>query len=166
MELAQIDKNALSDRTSSFSDQYYQYLTDYKWALGWNVAGYLASFGVGKLIGAASKLIKKGGAVFKWYNKYVSGSTNVETAGDVITNSLGIAYNGIQSGASEVLHPAFYDFNGVRDKLWKWASEESQDISKQYIELNENIESNACYVNSIKQAIKQKIRIKMSGLLV
>lgn len=140
MKLAQMEKNELSDRTSMFSDKYYKYLTDYKWALGWNVAGFIASFGVGKLIGVASKLIKKGGAVFKWYNKYVSGSTNVETAGDVITNSLGIAYNGIQTGASEVLHPAFYDFNGVKDKLRTWAYEESQDISKQYMELNEKIE--------------------------
>lgn len=136
MQLAEIDKNALSERISSFSDKYYQYLTDYKWALGWNVAGNIASLGVGKLIGAASKLIKKGGAVLKWYNKHIDCNTNVDTAGDVITNSLGIAYGGVQSGVSEVINPAFYDFNGVRDKLWTWSSEEFLEITNKYIELN------------------------------
>lgn len=139
MQLAEIDKNALSDRTSRFSDKYYQYLTDYKWALGWNIAGNIASLGIGKLIGTASKLIKEGGSVFKWYAKHINGNTNVNTAGDIITNSLGIAYGGLQSGASEVINPAFYDFNGIRDKLWSWSNIESQEIVNEYIKLNEAI---------------------------
>lgn len=139
IELIQIDLDYLSERETTFSNRYYQYLTDYKWALGWNIAGNIASLGVGKLIGAAAKLIKKGGSITKWYNKHINSAVDAETIGETVTNSLGIAYSGVQNGMDQTLHPAFYDFNGVRDKLWSWSDVEFIEITNEFIKLNESI---------------------------
>lgn len=139
LKLLEIDLNYLSERETSFSDKYYKYLTDYKWALGWNVAGNIASLGVGKLIGAATRFIKKGGSIVRWYNRHINSFADTETVGETITNSLGIAYGGIQEGIDQNFHPAFYDFNGVRDKLWAWSNAEFMGITKEFIRLNEMI---------------------------
>lgn len=139
MQLADIDRLGLNERTSMFSDKYYQYLSDYKKALEWNIAGYIASFGIGKLIGTTSRFIRENGNIVRWYNKYISSTSNANIVGQTITNSLGIAYNGVTTGLSETIHPAFYDFNGVRDKLWTWSFTEYQEIERDYLELHEKI---------------------------
>ncbi|WP_295730731.1 chitobiase/beta-hexosaminidase C-terminal domain-containing protein [uncultured Muribaculum sp.] len=140
MQLADIDRLYLRDRTSEFSDRYYQYLTDYKWALGWNVAGNIASLGVGKLIGKADKFIKgKGECVIRWYNRHINNTANADVVAETMTNSLGIAYNAVQNGVSETINPAFYDFDGVRDKLWLWSNTEFLSISNEYSDLDEKI---------------------------
>lgn len=139
MELADIDRQVLSERTADFSNKYYQYLEDYKTALRWNIAGMAASFGVGKLIGKVSQFVKEGGPIVRWYNRHVNANANAATVGDIVANGLGLAYAKTQDQIDKSIHPAFYDFNGVRDKLWSWANKECIDISNEYIKLNESI---------------------------
>lgn len=139
LKLLEEDLKGLAEREDDFSDRYYQYLTDYKKALGWNIAGNVASLGVGKLIGAASKLIKKGSGIVKWFNRHVNCAVDAETVGETVTNSLGIAYSGVQEGVDKTVHPAFYDFNGVRDKLWTWSHNEFTAITNEFIRLNDLI---------------------------
>lgn len=139
MELADIDREALSVRTSDFSTKYYQYLEDYKMALCWNIAGMAASFGVGKLIGKVSQFVKEGGPIVRWYNRHVNANANAATVGEIVANGLGLAYAKTQDQIDKSIHPAFYDFNGVRDKLWSWANKEFIDISNEYVKLNESI---------------------------
>lgn len=139
MELADIERDGMLEKTENFSEKYYKYITDYQHALGWNVAGNIATLGVGKVISAGSKLIQKGRNVVRWWQRHVNGAASAETVGETVTNTLGIGLGGIQTGASEAINPAFYDFNGVRDKLWAWSYEEANAIIDEYAELFDTI---------------------------
>lgn len=131
---------------SNFDEKYENYISQYINAFLWNMAGFAASCGVGKLIGKAVKFLNRGGrALTNWYRRWVNREAYHTVAEDGITNAVNIAYNGGSQVIGEVVHPAFYDFNGVKDALWNWSSEEALKITKSYLELE----------NKIKRAYKE-----------
>lgn len=134
-------KDDISTEATEFSRQYYQDLNEYKWALGrsalfdvvTNIASLFIKSGV-------ALLTKEHPGIVKWYGNQVTGNVNQEMVTNTLSSALGVAYADLQS-AGKAVHPAFMDFNKVKDEIWTWANTESSDILKEYISLMSDIQN-------------------------
>jgi len=140
IEFANIDKNDISVEETRFSNQYYEYIEEYKHRLEASLLTELVTFGVGKRIEAvfkSTKFLKS--PANKWIRRLISRRMHPESSAELLSNSMGIALNAIQQGVKEVF--SFNDFQGKRDFILSWSSQEHNKIVSKYLDLRKNIES-------------------------
>ena len=115
-------------------ERYNKYLKDYKKKLGWSVATFVGTLGLGKYLKSA-KFVNSN--LNKSFQKTLVKGTSLEESAETLGGMLGQ----VSSMAIDEIDKVFsyQDFQGVRDKCRSWSSKENKKIIKKYADLNERI---------------------------
>ena len=125
-------------KEDKFAEKYDIYLNEYQNKLGWSLATFIGTMGVGKALGAVGKSAKFiNSKVNTFLKKWLSKNTNAETSAAIWTNTMGTVSNVAVEGADKIFK--YKDFNGMKSKILSWSSKRDKEILRGYINLNKRI---------------------------
>ena len=115
-------------------ERYNTYLETYKNKLGWSVATFVGTLGLGKYLKSAKFVNSK---LNKAFQKTLVKGTSLEESAETLGSMLGQ----VSSKAIDEIDKVFsyQDFQGVRDECKKKTSRENKKILNKYADLNERI---------------------------
>ena len=122
-------------------EKYNKYLTEYKKKLGWSVATFIGTLGLGKYLKSAKFVNSK---LNKAFQTTLIKNTSLETSAETLGGLIGQISGKVIDGIDKVF--AYKDFEGVRDKCLSWSSKKNAGIIKKYTDINQRIKNayNSC----------------------
>lgn len=122
-------------------EKYNKYLTEYKKKLGWSVATFIGTLGLGKYLKSAKFVNSK---LNKAFQTTLIKNTSLETSAETLGGLIGQVSGKVIDGIDKVF--AYKDFEGVRDKCLSWSSKKNAGIIKKYTDINQRIKNayNSC----------------------